>query len=107
MKEKIYNIVIKILVTLFGRRFVYAIRYYRLRQRWPNFNQPQDLSEYLINKITTNQTHSYAPLGDKIYFGELTFTPSAGLLDARTTQAITHYATLLKKNNVSKIICPS
>ena len=66
MKEKIYNIVIKILVTLFGRRFVYAIRYYRLRQRWPNFNQPQDLSEYLINKITTNQTHSYAPLADKI-----------------------------------------
>lgn len=66
MKEKIYNIVIKILVTLFGRRFVYAIRYYRLRKRWPNFDQPQDLSEYLINKITTNQTHSYAPLADKI-----------------------------------------
>lgn len=49
-----------------GRRGVYAIRYYRLRKRRPDFNHPRDLSEYLIHKIITDKTNRYADLTDKI-----------------------------------------
>lgn len=63
---KFKDVVSNIVASLLGRKFAYSIRYYHNRDRWPNLENPQDLSEILISRILTNDFEKYARYADNV-----------------------------------------
>lgn len=50
----------------FGDRVNYALRYYKNRKRWPNFDHPRDLSERILASMVSPDFIKYADYADKV-----------------------------------------
>ena len=46
--------------------FYYGLRYFIVRKRWPDFNHPKDLSEYLLGKMLGIDFKQFAIYADKV-----------------------------------------
>lgn len=55
-----------IVTNLLGQRFIYKMRYYKHRHRFPNFDNPRDLSERLLAAMLSDDFLKYAQYADKI-----------------------------------------
>lgn len=62
-----------------GVRFWHAFTYYKLRGKWPNFKNPQDLSEHILASMNNKSFEKYADLADKVKVRE--YIKSKGLGD--------------------------
>lgn len=70
MISKIKFVIVEFLPKLVGRRFMYSLRYFHQRNKWPNFSNPNDLSEIIIGNILRDYYDRYAALQDKILVRE-------------------------------------
>lgn len=66
LEKEIKRLVRYATVHLGGRKFTYALRYYHNRGRWPDLENPQDMSEILLKKILAKEFGNYAKYADKI-----------------------------------------
>lgn len=64
--NKLSQIAQKISILLLGDRLTAKLQYFRHRKRWPNFNNPRDLSERLLSMRFSPDFDRYAPYADKI-----------------------------------------
>lgn len=62
-----------------GVRFWHAFTYYKLRGKWPNFKNPQDLSEHILASMNNKSFEKFADLADKVKVRE--YIKSKGLGD--------------------------
>ena len=46
--------------------FYYGLRYFKVRKRWPNFNHPTDLSEYLLGEMLKPEFKQFSIYADKV-----------------------------------------
>ncbi len=47
-------------------RFYYGLRYFIIRKKWPDFEHPKDLSEYLLNEMLKPEFKRFADYADKV-----------------------------------------
>lgn len=57
----------KLTRVVFGGKFNYKLRYYRQRKKWPNLNNPKDISEILISSMFSSEAAKYANYVDKVH----------------------------------------
>lgn len=53
-------------VNLFGQRVNYILRYLSHRHRWPHFNKPRDMSEYILGAMLRPDFLKFADYADKV-----------------------------------------
>lgn len=70
MTSKIKYSIVGFLPRLVGRKFIYSLRYYHQRRKWPNLSYPSDLSEIIISNLLRNYYDKYIQLEDKVLVRE-------------------------------------
>lgn len=76
-KAQLHAKVADLIADIFGARVNYALRYYSHRHRWPNFNNPMDLSERILSAMLSKKFLEYADYADKVKVHE--YIKSKGL----------------------------
>lgn len=66
MFAKIIKGIVRTVVASCPRLYITQL-YIKKRHRYPNFNNPQDLSEIVFSEILNHEIETYAPYADKVY----------------------------------------
>lgn len=66
MTVKFKSTIVGFLPKVLGRKFIYSLRYFHQRKKWPNLYAPKDLSEIIISNLLRNYYDRYVQYEDKV-----------------------------------------
>lgn len=96
MKKLIWNCFLWITKNTgyWGIKLYHRVQYRTVRDRWPNFENPKDLSEYILSSMQKPSFLKYADLADKVKVYD--YIKSKGLEDI----LLKHYGTWPDANSI-------
>ena len=101
MNIKFSKHVSKITKSLLGDVVTSKLKYYHQRRRWPNYNNPKDLSEYILSERFKISFDKYAQYADKILVREYVKSKGLGHL------LLQHYGVWDKPEDINFELLPN